>query len=772
MGGESSSREEELRAKLLRNKQRRLSNNNSDGRDGDDNGATSERRDEFGRAITTHGSRQRSHDNSRRNGTSFRRDSSKRDSYEDDDRRRNNEHYRRDGRHSNNSRNNRRDDDYDRRRDGNSSRGQRRRRSRSRRRSQSRSNGRRSGSSESTNRSMSGRRNNSRSRSRSGNDGRHRDNYNNNYYNRREHHDDRRYDDYRGSYNSRWGEHRDDRYDRNYHHDHPHHRRPPPQQQQHHHHQRREPIPPPYNVGDVVGGVISRIENYGAFVALDTPNNNGSRGGGFRGMIHISALRPSEEGRVEHPSEVVRMNQQVKVLVLEIVPPMDGGSGDDNRRGGRNFNIRLSLAAIDPNTGNVREGFVMPPPRGNPSAGSGGRAGGSYNIPRDRMLQHRAEERRRLRVNQDGGGVDLVDNKAAWQMSNDEMKSYHRGMLPPSILVWDLPSDDEMDGPPQKKRGGTKRSRSASQSASSSSSSDSSSTSSSSYTSSSSSSSSSSASSSHRRRRRKHSSRRSNRRRRNGRSSNRRRRRRDDDSDSSSTSSSSSSGSSSSDSSRSRSGSRDRKKPRRSHDEKADNSANIDEDNDDNGKIEGDKTVDDPDGSMPIEEDDLKEAQDFKKAVQGNKPSNGAESDSDDDVGPQPLAQSNTLNNKASSGGAASNAYGSALLPGEGEALAQYVQQNLRIPRRGEIGYSSTDIDGYEKSGYVMSGSRHARMNAVRIRKENQIYSAEEQRALALITLEENQQKEQALMQDFREMLQDKLKDGSGKVGSKTAGDG
>ena len=55
-----------------------------------------------------------------------------------------------------------------------------------------------------------------------------------------------------------------------------------------------------------------------------------------------------------------------------------------------------------------------------------------------------------------------------------------------------------------------------------------------------------------------------------------------------------------------------------------------------------------------------------------------------------------------------------------------------------------------------MSGSRHARMNAVRIRKENQIYSAEEQRALALITYEENQQKEAALLQDFRSMLKEK----------------
>jgi N-methylhydantoinase A/oxoprolinase/acetone carboxylase beta subunit len=32
------------------------------------------------------------------------------------------------------------------------------------------------------------------------------------------------------------------------------------------------------------------------------------------------------------------------------------------------------------------------------------------------------------------------------------------------------------------------------------------------------------------------------------------------------------------------------------------------------------------------------------------------------------------------------------LFPGEGEALAAYVQQNLRIPRRGEIGYNAEDI--------------------------------------------------------------------------------
>eukprot|EP00592_Proboscia_alata_P023486 CAMPEP_0194409940 /NCGR_PEP_ID=MMETSP0176-20130528/7881_1 /TAXON_ID=216777 /ORGANISM="Proboscia alata, Strain PI-D3" /LENGTH=849 /DNA_ID=CAMNT_0039210883 /DNA_START=141 /DNA_END=2690 /DNA_ORIENTATION=- len=161
-------------------------------------------------------------------------------------------------------------------------------------------------------------------------------------------------------------------------------------------------------------------------------------------------------------------------------------------------------------------------------------------------------------------------------------------------------------------------------------------------------------------------------------------------------------------------------------------------------------------GSLGIDEEDLIEAKKFKKAVQGNSNNNDS-SDDDDDMGPLPLPSTNNNNNTTSQNERdVEKAYGSALLPGEGAAIAQFVQQNLRIPRRGEIGYSGDDITHYETSGYVMSGSRHARMNAVRIRKENQIYSAEEQRALALITYEENQQKEAALLQDFRSMLKEK----------------
>jgi hypothetical protein len=150
----------------------------------------------------------------------------------------------------------------------------------------------------------------------------------------------------------------------------------------------------------------------------------------------------------------------------------------------------------------------------------------------------------------------------------------------------------------------------------------------------------------------------------------------------------------------------------------------------------------------------MKEAQAFKMAVQGAKNGN-VDSDDDDDVGPQPLSSAMALQNKHATT-SSKHAYGKALLPGEGEALAQFVQSNQRIPRRGEIGYDADEIERYERSGYVMSGSRHARMNAVRLRKENQVYSAEEKRALALLSMEEKQQKDNALLQELRQKLQQK----------------
>ncbi|XWS31561.1 hypothetical protein CRYUN_Cryun23aG0086800 [Craigia yunnanensis] len=98
--------------------------------------------------------------------------------------------------------------------------------------------------------------------------------------------------------------------------------------------------------------------------------------------------------------------------------------------------------------------------------------------------------------------------------------------------------------------------------------------------------------------------------------------------------------------------------------------------------------------------------------------------------------------------------YGGALRPGEGDAIAQYVQQGKRIPRRGEVGLSAEEIQKFETLGFVMSGSRHQRMNAIRIRKENQVYSAEDKRALAMFNYEEKAKREHKVMADLQRLVQ------------------
>ncbi|KAG1674394.1 hypothetical protein FOA52_012920 [Chlamydomonas sp. UWO 241] len=101
--------------------------------------------------------------------------------------------------------------------------------------------------------------------------------------------------------------------------------------------------------------------------------------------------------------------------------------------------------------------------------------------------------------------------------------------------------------------------------------------------------------------------------------------------------------------------------------------------------------------------------------------------------------------------------YGGALLPGEGARMAEYVASGKRIPRRGEVGLSSDEISKFEDLGYIMSGSRHSRMTAVRIRKENQIYSAEEKGALAMFNFEENKRKEERILEDMKKLVNSTL---------------
>ena len=68
---------------------------------------------------------------------------------------------------------------------------------------------------------------------------------------------------------------------------------------------RREELLGELQVGEVRKGVVSNLSNFGAFVDL----------GGADGLVHISQLAWS---RVNHPSEVLKVGQEVEVQVLSV----------------------------------------------------------------------------------------------------------------------------------------------------------------------------------------------------------------------------------------------------------------------------------------------------------------------------------------------------------------------------------------------------------------------------------------------------------------------
>ncbi|KAL1675588.1 ras-induced vulval development antagonist-domain-containing protein [Schizophyllum commune] len=137
-------------------------------------------------------------------------------------------------------------------------------------------------------------------------------------------------------------------------------------------------------------------------------------------------------------------------------------------------------------------------------------------------------------------------------------------------------------------------------------------------------------------------------------------------------------------------------------------------------------------------------------------PGSGGEED-EEEFGPLPAPSANASGRRGGE-----RAYGGQLLRGEGAAMAAFLQDedgvNARIPRRGEIGLTSDEIAKYEDAGYVMSGSRHRRMNAVRMRKENQVISAEEKRGILKLQKEERERREAILRDEFGELVREKLK--------------
>ncbi|KAH9302134.1 hypothetical protein KI387_013717, partial [Taxus chinensis] len=145
------------------------------------------------------------------------------------------------------------------------------------------------------------------------------------------------------------------------------------------------------------------------------------------------------------------------------------------------------------------------------------------------------------------------------------------------------------------------------------------------------------------------------------------------------------------------------------------------------------------DNSQPVEIDS--EALMFKEMIESQKKSATGGLENEPFVGPAPAPRAERH-----------ISYGGALRPGEGDAIAQCVQQGKRIPRRGEVGLSADEIQKFESLGYVMSGSRHQRMNAICIRKENQVYSAEGKRALAMFNYEEKSKREHKVMSDLQRL--------------------
>eukprot|EP01029_Cantina_marsupialis_P029096 TRINITY_DN779790_c0_g1_i1.p1 TRINITY_DN779790_c0_g1~~TRINITY_DN779790_c0_g1_i1.p1 ORF type:complete len:235 (+),score=95.59 TRINITY_DN779790_c0_g1_i1:103-807(+) len=102
--------------------------------------------------------------------------------------------------------------------------------------------------------------------------------------------------------------------------------------------------------------------------------------------------------------------------------------------------------------------------------------------------------------------------------------------------------------------------------------------------------------------------------------------------------------------------------------------------------------------------------------------------------------------------------YGNNMLKGEAAAIAQFVQRGMRVPRRGEVGWTGEEIDSLEKLGYCMSGNRNKMMNAVRERKEAQVETAEEKKQLILSMIEAEEKKENDTIDQFRAIIQEKIR--------------
>ncbi|KAH8062946.1 hypothetical protein JL721_8561 [Aureococcus anophagefferens] len=99
--------------------------------------------------------------------------------------------------------------------------------------------------------------------------------------------------------------------------------------------------------------------------------------------------------------------------------------------------------------------------------------------------------------------------------------------------------------------------------------------------------------------------------------------------------------------------------------------------------------------------------------------------------------------------------YGGALRPGEGAAIAQYVQKNMRIP--GAAGRLAGRGDRAPRERGLRHERQPPRAHERRAHPQGEPGLLRRGEARALITFEEKQQQENKVMGEFRAMLQQRL---------------
>ncbi|KRX87065.1 Uncharacterized protein T4E_627 [Trichinella pseudospiralis] len=135
------------------------------------------------------------------------------------------------------------------------------------------------------------------------------------------------------------------------------------------------------------------------------------------------------------------------------------------------------------------------------------------------------------------------------------------------------------------------------------------------------------------------------------------------------------------------------------------------------------------------DENDVEWIEVTKESLMNKKENKSKSSDEEDVVGPLPST--------SDAGGDIAKRvdYGRNLLPGEGAAMAAYVAEGKRIPRRGEIGLTSEEIQKFEETSANGSYS----------------FAAEEKRMLSMFSKEERSKKENIILSQFRELIAKKM---------------